>query len=204
MEHNRENSVDMNQQVDLQPNINLISPTHQEMVTIFNIPLTDEDKLFMKKRGILWNKHGTGLFDPRYILDSQSQHLYDIFDKIAERARKFGSITIGSFQEFLKNTQQKEQPVDAPDMIDLQVAISFLHKDAGRCTEEIGDDVMPDFLLCTIYLHERMAWMLCSFIENDPDLDESQKKILKWLSRGNRGINHAYPERFRASVSASV
>jgi starvation-inducible DNA-binding protein len=176
MGHNRNDAFNMNLQVDIRPNIGLDSNTHQAVLRILNITLADEAVLCMKTRRALWNAHGPGFYDRRTLFDVQYKQLNDISDEISKRARVLGGLPIGSFKEFLKNTRLDEQPGDVPDIMDLlaghEAAIRFMREDAKKCSEEYEDKVTCDFLVDILCLHEKMAWMLRSYIE--PELTDHE------------------------------
>jgi len=109
--------------------------------------------------------------------------LNDIFDEIAERVRMLGGIAIGSLEEFIDFSRVEEQPRVVPDILrliaDHEACIRFLREDAKKCTEEYEDEGTFVLLVSVMRLHEKMAWMLRSYIENEPVHGESQKRIGK-------------------------
>lgn len=166
-----------------QPSIGLDSNTHQAVVKILNITLADEAVLSTKTRSAHWNVSGAGFYDRHTLFDVQYKQLNEISGEISKRARVLGGLPIGSFEEFLKNTRLDEQPGDVPDFVDLladhEAVIRFLREDAKKCSEEYEDEGTRDFLVDILCLHEKMAWMLRSYIENEPVHGESQKRMLK-------------------------
>ena len=94
-----------------------------------------------------------------------------------------GGFTIGSFDEFLTHTRLDEQAGIAPDILHLladhEAIIRFLREDSRKCTEEYEDEGSFELLVGVMRLHEKMAWVLRSYIENEPVHGESQKRILK-------------------------
>ena len=61
----------------------------------------------------------------------------------------------------------------------MKLCIRFLREDARKCTEEYEDEGTFEMLVSIMRLHEKMAWMLRSYIETDPVYGVSQKRILK-------------------------
>jgi starvation-inducible DNA-binding protein len=163
----------------IQPNIGLDSAVRRSVVEILNHTLANEAILTAKTRSAHWNICGPG-FNVLFVLfDSQYKQLNDILDKIAERVRMLGGIAIGSFQEFMKLTHIEEQPGDVPDIIrllaDHEASIRFLRDDARKCTEEYEDEGTCELLINIMRLHEKMAWILLSYVE--PGLSHDEKKI---------------------------
>jgi starvation-inducible DNA-binding protein len=183
MVNNRNDGHNKNLPVLIQPNIGLDSDVRHSVVEILNNTLANEAVLTIKTRSAHWNVSGAGFFEQYILFDSQYKQLNDASDEIAERARMLGGIAIGSLQEFIDNTRVEEQPGVVPDILrllaDHEASIRFLREDARKCTEEYEDEGTFELLVSVMRLHEKMAWMLRSYIENEPVHDESKVRILK-------------------------
>jgi starvation-inducible DNA-binding protein len=166
-------------QVLIQPNIGLDSDVRHAVVDILNTILANEAVLTVKTRSAHWNVSGAGFFELYILFDSQYQQLNDISDEIAERARMLGGTAIGSLQEFINCTQVEEQPGVVPDILrlvaDHEACIRFLREDAKKCSEEYEDEGTFELLVSVMRLHEKMAWMLRSYIENETVHNEIKK-----------------------------
>ena len=167
----------------IQPNIGLESDVRHSVVKVLNVTLADEVVLTAKTRSAHWNVSGAGFIELHILFDSQYKQLNEISDEIAERARMMGGFAIGSLQEFLKHTRLEEQPGGVPDILrllaDHEACIRYLREDARKCIEEYEDEGTLELLVSVMRLHEKMAWMLRSYIENEPVHGENQKRILK-------------------------
>jgi len=134
----------------------------------------------LKTRNAHWNVNGANFYELHILFDTQFKQLNDISDEIAERVRMVGGIAIGSFSEFLTHTQLKEHPGDIPDILHLladhETVIRLLHEDIRKCNDEFQDEGTSDLLVSVMRLHEKMAWMLRSYVETDPVQGESQKR----------------------------
>ena len=183
MRHNPNDSHNSKLPVQIQPNIGLDSDNRHPVMEILNNTLANEGVLILKTRSARWNMSGAGFFQLRTLFDTQYKLLNDISDEIAERVRMLGGFTIGSFEEFLTHTQLNEQAGIAPDILHLladhEAVIRLLREDARKCTEEFEDEGTFELLVGVMRLHEKMAWVLRSYIENEPAHAESQKKIVK-------------------------
>lgn len=159
-------------QVHIQPNIGLDSDVRHSVVDVLNNTLANETVLTLKTRGAHWNVSGAGSFELHILFNSQYEQLNDISDKIAERVRMLGGIAIGSLEEYLKHTQLEEQPGVVPDILrllaDHEASIRLLRENTRKCTEEYEDEGTFLLLVGIMRLHEKMAWMLRSYIENEP------------------------------------
>jgi len=168
-------------QIHIQPNIGLDSDVRRSVVETLNNTLANEAVLTQKTRNAYWNVRGAGFFERHILFDSQYKQLNEISDEIAERARMLGGMVIGSLREFIKYTRLDEQPGNVPDILHLladhEASIRFLREDTRKCTEEYEDEGTNELLVSVMRLHEKMAWMLRSYIENEPVYNENQEKI---------------------------
>jgi starvation-inducible DNA-binding protein len=181
MDHNRNDGHNPKQQILIQPNIGLDSEVRYAVVRILNDTLANEAVITQKTRCAHWNVSGTGFFELHILFDSQYKQLNEISNEIAERARMMGGVAIGSLQEFLHAARLEEQPGVVPDILGLladhEASIRFLREDARKCTEEYEDEGTFELLVSVMRLHEKMAWMLRSYIENEPVNGDGHKDL---------------------------
>ncbi|MHB0924228.1 MAG: Dps family protein [Bellilinea sp.] len=172
MEPNRNDGHKTNLQVEIQPNIGLDSEVRHSVVDILNNTLANEAVLSQKTRNAHWNVSGSGFLELHILFDSQYKQLNEISDEIAERSRMLGGIAIGSLQEFIQFSRLAEQPGSVPKIMillaDHEAAIRFLREDARKCNEEYEDEGTFELLVSVMRLHEKMAWMLRSYLEIEP------------------------------------
>jgi starvation-inducible DNA-binding protein len=182
MDGNRNDGHNPNMQVVIQPNIGLDSDVRLAVVAILNNSLANEAVLTQKTRCSHWNISGAGFFELHILFNSQYEQLNAISDEIAERARMLGGIAIGSLHEFIKFTRLEEKSDEIPEIIDIladhESIIRFLREDAKKCTDEFEDEGTFELLIGILRLHEKMAWMLRSYFENEPVSKESKKRIV--------------------------
>ena len=169
------------QQFLIQPNIGLDKEIRQPVIGILNHCLADEAVLSQKTRSAHWNVGGIGFFELYILFETQYQQLNEITAHIAERVRMLGGIASASFEEFLGNTRIEEQPSEVPDVLHLladhESIIRSLREDVRKCTEEYEDEGTIELLVSVLSLHEKMAWMLRAYIENEPVHIENQERI---------------------------
>ncbi len=173
------------QQFLIQPNIGLDKEVRQPVIDILNRCLADEAVLSQKTRSAHWNVGGAGFFELYILFETQYQHLNEITDQIAERVRMLGGLANASFEEFLASTRIEERHEDVPYVLHLladhETLIRFLRDDVRRCTEEYEDEGTIGLLVSVLSLHEKMAWMLRAYIENEPvhgKIQEKTKKVI--------------------------
>lgn len=168
MSPNRNNGHNANMQVDIQPNIGLDSDVRESVVTILNNTLANMAVLSVKTRGAHWNVSGADFYELHILFDSQFNQLNGIADKIAERARMMGGIAIGSLNEFLTHARLEEQPGEVADIFTLladhEASIRFLREDVKKCSEDYEDEGTVELLVRVMRLHEKMAWVLRSYV----------------------------------------
>lgn len=181
MDPNRNDGHKMTLQVEIQPNIGLDSDVRHSVVEILNNTLANEAVLSQKTRSAHWNVSGSGFLDLHILFDSQYKQMNEISDQIAERSRMMGGIAIGSLQEFIQFSRVEEQPGSVPRILillaDHEAAIRFLREDARKCDEEYEDEGTFELLVSVMRLHEKMAWMLRSYIEIEPASNEKLSAI---------------------------
>lgn len=174
-------------QVPIQPNIGLDSDTRQSIVEILNTILADEAVLTMKTQSAHWHVRGPGYLDLRTLFDQQFHQLNKISNEIAERVHILGGFAVSSFEDFLNTTRLKERPGESPDMMELladhEAFIRFLREDARMCFVEYEDHGTYVLFVNFIRVHEKMAWILRSYVEPKMTPEESQGNQVRLTSR---------------------
>ena len=179
MGHNRNDGHNPMLDILIQPNIGLDGDVRHSIVEILNHTLANEVVLTVKTRSAQWNVSGAGFIELNILFASQYEQLNHISDEIAERVRMLGGMVIGSLQEFIRYSRVEEQSGVAPDILHLladhETSIRFLREDVRKCSEEYEDEGTFDLLVSIMRLHEKMAWMLRSYIE--PEMAHHEKQI---------------------------
>jgi starvation-inducible DNA-binding protein len=154
-------------------NIGLPEESREAVVKILNALLSDEYVLYTKTRNYHWNVTGPQFNDLHKFFEAQYESLDEIVDDVAERARSLGKRSFGTLSEFAKHARLKEHPaqaLNAKEMIaalleDHESVIRTLRNDLVICGDKHGDAGTNDFLTGLMEKHEKMAWMLRSFLE---------------------------------------
>jgi len=164
----------------IQPNIGLEEDIRLPVVEILNRSLANESILSQKTRSALWNSSGSRFFELHIFFETQYKQLDEISDKIAERTRMLGGVALSSFTQFLAHSQLEEESANVPDILHLladhESIIRFLRGDIRQVSEEYEDEGTVELLVGVMSLHEKMTWMLRSYIENEPVNGGSQKR----------------------------
>jgi starvation-inducible DNA-binding protein len=146
------------------------TPRRNEILTDL---LADEYVLYTKTRNHYWNTVGPQFNDLHEFFEKQYQELNGEVDDIAERIRALGGPVVGTLAEFVERTRLKEHPGHYPEtqamltdlLADYEPLIRQLHVDLETCAEEYHDMGTNDFLIGLMERHEKMAWMLRSFLD---------------------------------------
>lgn len=155
----------------MKANIGLGEKERARLGAMLNALVADEFVLYTKTRRFHWNVVGSDFGELHKFFEGQYEALDDIVDEVAERARALDVTSAGSLREFLELTRLKEQAgkdPDAPGMLaallaDHEAVIRNLRQDL-ETADELGDAGTNDFLTGLMEQHEKMAWMLRSYL----------------------------------------
>jgi len=156
----------------METNIGIPTNNAKNIVDILNRLLADEYILYTKTRNYHWNVTGMHFNDLHKFFESQYGELDAIIDEVAERGRSLGGRAKATLSEFIRTSNLKEQPDTYPEaqtmlrnlLLDHDSVIQVLRQDLETCTK-LGDAGTSDFLTGLMEQHEKMAWMLRSFLE---------------------------------------
>ena len=157
---------------DSEINIGIPRSSQVRVSEFLNALLADEYLLYTKTRNFHWNVVGPHFNELHKFFETQYELLDQSIDDIAERARALGENAVGTLTEFLKLTSLREQPGEYGDahhmlsilLADHETIIRSLRTALKACAEEHHDAGTSDFLTGLMEQHEKMAWMLRSFL----------------------------------------
>lgn len=166
-------SIKNEMQEVVEPNIGITAKNREAVGIILNILLSDESILYIKTLNYHWNVLGMNFNDLHLFFGKQYNALAEIIDEVAERARMLGIRAFGSMTEFLKNTRLREEINNIPtakEMIrnlldDHETIIRSLRISLEKCSSEYQDMGTSNFLTDLLERHEKMAWMLRSYLQ---------------------------------------
>jgi starvation-inducible DNA-binding protein len=152
----------------MKPNIGISEKNLVQVTSALTTVLADEMVLYVKTRKFHWNIAGESFMELHKLLEKHYDQLEESIDAVAERINQLGSKTIGTMQEFLKETSIKEAPGKYPsskEMIrellkDHETIIQSLRKYVDDCSEKYKDAGTADFLTGLMEQHEKVAWVL--------------------------------------------
>ena len=157
---------------DTKTDIGVKDNARKTIVETLNMRLSDEYVLYTKTRKYHWNVIGPRFHQLHEFFKEQYEILDEMIDEIAERARQLGGKSLGTLDEFARNSSINEEPGQNPDaqtmisnlLNDHETVIKTLRKNADEA-EELEDMVTNDFFLEAAQKHEKMAWMLRAHLE---------------------------------------
>lgn len=159
----------------MQTRIGMNDSNRIKVVKILQRVLADEQVLLVKTKNYHWNVVGPHFNELHKFFDSQYEKLVEFVDHVAERIRALGEKTTGTMTELLEFSGLKEHPGFYPKskvmiqnlLKDHEQMIRSLRRDLADCMDRYDDMGTSDFLTGLMEDHEKMAWMLRSFLEND-------------------------------------
>jgi len=143
----------------------------QKITNILNDNLADEYVLLTKTKNYHWNVEDPRFNDLHKFFEEQYELLATAVDEIAERVRAVGGKSRATLKEFISSSQIKEDVGSFPDadtmlgnlLSDHETIIKTLRKNTKEC-QDLNDEATANFLTEKMEEHEKMAWMLRSFI----------------------------------------
>jgi starvation-inducible DNA-binding protein len=149
-----------------------ISETHLQSVAVeLNKLLADEVVLYFKTRNYHWNVEGTNFNELHLFYENQFNQLDIIMDEVAERVRILGHYTEARLVDYLKITNLLEQAYtnkQDEQIADLlsshETVIQNLRKLVTLFNDTHKDIGSSDFVTQLLGRHEKMAWMIRSYL----------------------------------------
>lgn len=150
-----------------------ISENHLKAVAEkLQVVLADEQVLYTKTRNYHWNVVGDNFSEMHLFFEKQYDELAEIVDEVAERIRMLGHYSTGRLVDFLKLTNllepeytnvQSEQIKNLLD--DHETIIRHLRELITEFADKQKDLGSSDFVTGLLRQHEKMAWMLRSYLD---------------------------------------
>ena len=152
----------------MKPTIGIPDYDLQEVVTLLNTLLADENVLYTKTRNAHWNITGSNFFDLHKLFQMQYESLDIVVDEIAERVRSLGHFALGSMKDFLSITNMSEENHDFGNskqiiqtlLNDHETIIRIIRSDIVPIATKYRDLGTADFVTGVMEQHEKMGWML--------------------------------------------
>jgi starvation-inducible DNA-binding protein len=157
----------------MKPEIEISIENLKGSATLLNTMLADEYLLYTKTRNAHWNIQGKNFLEMHKLFESQYEALDIIIDDTAERVRALGHFALGSLKNFLEVARLSEQNDDFTDqdhilntlLEDHESIIRTLRRDITSVADQFKDLGTADFMTGIMEQHEKIAWMLRSYLK---------------------------------------
>ncbi len=152
-------------------NIGISEKNRQAVANELNKLLADEHILYNKTRNYHWSIEGPSFMEFHKLYEAQYDALAETIDQIAERIRTIGHFAEGRLKELIKlaSLEEPEAPTNQEEQIknleaDHETIIHRLRKLIKDFDEKYKDIGSSDFVTGLLKDHEKMAWMLRSYL----------------------------------------
>lgn len=155
----------------MKANIGITDKNKQAVVAVLNVLLADEHVLYTKTRNYHWNYEGDNFMEMHKLYEGQYDELAKIIDEVAERIRMLGHYPEGRMKDFLKLTRLQEQDYTSEQneqlknlLADHESIIISIRIVINKMNDTWKDAGTTDFVTGLMEQHEKMAWMLRSYL----------------------------------------
>lgn len=152
-------------------NIGIPEKHRSAVAASLNELLADEHVLYNKTRNYHWSVEGPSFMEFHKLYEGQYNQLAQMIDDIAERIRTIGHFAEGRLKELLKlaSLEEPPAPTEQAEQIanleaDHETIIIRLRKLIKEFDEKHKDIGSSDFVTGLLKAHEKMAWMLRSYL----------------------------------------
>jgi starvation-inducible DNA-binding protein len=152
-------------------NIGISKESLQKIIQFLDKVLANEFVIYTKTRNFHWNVSRKNFSELHIFFQNQYEQLAEIKDEVAERVRMLGGNSKGTLNEFLSLTSLVEEPNSYPEADTMILKLKNDHEQIIRELREISSKVEDlndmgtnDFLIGLMEKHEKMAWMLRSYL----------------------------------------
>ncbi|HEY9166616.1 MAG TPA: DNA starvation/stationary phase protection protein [Candidatus Kryptonia bacterium] len=157
----------------MKPNIEISEKNLKKVATILNTLLADEYILYTKTRNAHWNVLGNNFSELHKFFEMQYAAIDVMIDDVAERVRALGHFALGTLKDFLAVARLSEHNEDFSNqnhiigtlLEDNESIIRSLRKDIPAVSDDCRDLGTADFMTGLMEQHEKMAWMLRSYLK---------------------------------------
>jgi starvation-inducible DNA-binding protein len=156
-------------------NIGLTDRQRSGVIDLLNHDVADAYILLVKTKKYHWDVVGPQFRTLHQLWEEQYEALSTNIDLIAERVRSLGGYPVGTMAGCMELTSLTEHPGDVPMATEMVAQLVIDHEQIVRnlrghvdaCSDTFEDQGTADFLTGLMEEHEKMAWMLRSFIEGE-------------------------------------
>jgi starvation-inducible DNA-binding protein len=156
----------------MKPTLKLSDRAIEETVIALNMLLADEYVLCTKIKNVYWNYSTPSYYELHKFFKIQYELLDEMVNNIVNRVHTLGYIALGTMKDFLNTTRLSEETAhfNRSNLIiqtlitDHETIIEILRKEVIPLTNKLKDLITPSLVTSIMEQHEKMAWMLSSFL----------------------------------------
>jgi len=168
----------------MKPATAIPNQNNEVVVTFLNLLLAEEYVLYTKTRTAHWNVDGLNNFELHVFLENQYTRLDEIIDDIAVRIRSLGHFALGSLKEFLSISQMSDDNDDLSNsgqtfeilLHDHESIVRMIHHETDPISHQLNDTETAEFLSKILGEHQKMVWMLKSFLSKPDTVSKAHKR----------------------------
>ena len=157
----------------MNPNIDISEKNLKDVAARLNTLLADEYVLYSKTHKAHGSIKGKSFNELHEFFEDQYEALRKIINDTAERVRKLGHYEQGSLKEFLRAARLNEENESSSDehfiiqklLEDHESVIRSIGKDINIIADDYEDLGTALFTTGIMEHHEKMAWMLRSYLQ---------------------------------------
>ena len=179
----------------------------EEVVIALNTLLADEYVLYTKIRNVYWNYSSPNYYELHKFFKIEYELIDEMINHIVKRVHALGYFSLGSMKDFLNVTRLSEgndnfehsTHITQLLVTDHKTIIGIIRENIIPLTNRFKDLITSDLVTGIIEQHEKMAWMLNSFL-SEPHFSATKhiQTITKQLADNqemNNQHHHLIPER---------
>lgn len=155
----------------MKANIGISEENLKAVALELNKALADLMVLYTKTRNYHWNVEGPDFMELHKFYEEQYGELEEAIDETAERIRMLGHYAQGRLSDFIKQTSLVEQEYTNDERTQLsnllddhETIIRNLRKLVNEFADKYKDIGSSDFVTGLLRQHEKMAWMIRSYL----------------------------------------
>lgn len=156
----------------MKANIGISDENLKAVAFELNKALADLVVLYTKTRNYHWNVEGPDFMELHKFFEEQYGELEEAIDDTAERIRALGHYAEGRLVDFLKLTSLVEQEYTNDQRTQLsnlledhETVIRNLRRLVSEFDDKYKDVGSSDFVTGLLRQHEKMAWMIRSYLK---------------------------------------
>ncbi|MEX0648979.1 MAG: DNA starvation/stationary phase protection protein [Balneolaceae bacterium] len=152
-------------------NIGIKKENRKAVCDRLQVLLADEFILYTKLRNYHWNIKANNFSELHNFYEEQYEEIAGIVDEVAERIRMLGHLSNGRLADYLELTQLNEEGYTTEAEVQIKILINnhetiirYLRECITDFDSKYGDIGTSDFITALMEKHEKMRWMLDSFL----------------------------------------